>query len=478
MKIREKIAFGIIAAMAAGFCAAPLLAQQEGEDKPKPATRVMLPLPDLNGDQRDTDQGTETMQPDHGPVSGVQSPTLGTSQLRHSYWVPGVQYGNTTQSGSSNPSGNAGWTATNYVSGNLSLLGAWSHSLLAANYSGGGFFSTDPTQGNGQYHQLASAFEIDQRRWQLLFVDQFSYLPQSAFGFGGTSGLAFPGITGSLAVPLPGLQNVFVPGQSILAASGPRYSNASAAQLTYEISRRGSLTVAGVYGLLRFSDAGNISSDTVILNAGYNYAITRKDFLGVIYRFTAYHYPGNPQALGDQVAQFVYGRRVTGRLALNLSGGPEMTRFRVPVNGSTQSVSGSGTASLVYAFHLMTVRLGYSHGVSSGSGFFSGANTDQINGYWTRPLTRAWNGSMSIGYAKNRQIVAINGLTSPNYNTWVPAAGLTRPLGTKASLSFGYQAQIQTSNVPLCSTPNCGTGFTTHQIELSVQWHAAAQVLR
>ena len=478
MKVRKKLAWGIVAAMASGLCTAQLWAQQEGEEKPKPAARVILPLPDLSGDQQDSDQGAQAMQPDHGPVTGVQNPTLGTSQVRHSYWVPGVTFGNNTQSGSSSPSGNSGWTASNYVTGNLSLLGAWSHALLAANYSGGGFFSQDPAQGKGQFHQLASAYEYDQRRWQLLFVDQFSYLPQSAFGFGGTSGLAFPGISGSLSVPLPGLQNAFVPGQSIFAASGPRYSNASAAQLAFVVSRRGSFTVAAVHGFLRFIQAGNISSDTEIFNVGYNYAITKKDVIGVIYRFSAYHYPGGPQALGDQVAQFVYGRRITGRLGLNLMGGPDVTRFRVPINGSTQSVSGSGTASLVYAFPRTTVRLSYTHGISSGSGFFSGATTDQINSYWARPLTRAWSATLSLGYAKNRQIVAINGLTSPSYNTWEPGAGLVRPLGHNASLSLGYQTQIQTSNVPLCSGPNCGTSSMTHQILLSVQWHAAPQVLR
>jgi hypothetical protein len=478
MKISKKLACGIIAAMAAGLCAAPLWAQQEGEEKPKPAARVLLPLSDLSGDQQDTNQGTHTTQPDIGPVSGVQSPTLGTSELRHSYWVPGVQYGNTVQSGSSNPAVNSGWTTTNYVNGNLSLLEAWSHNLLSANYSGGGFFSKDQAQGSGQYHQLAAAFEIDQRRWQALFVDQFSYLPQSAFGFGGTSGLSFPGIAGTLAVPLPGLQNVYVPGQSILSASGPRYSNASAAQLTYEVSQRGSITVAGVHGLLRFSNAGNISGDTEIFNAGYNYAITRKDYLGMIYRFSAFHYPGDPQALGDHVAQFVYGRRITGRLALNLAGGPEVTRFRVPLNGSKQSVSGSGNGSLVYAFPLSTIRLSYSHGVTSGSGVFGGANTDQMSANWSRPLTRVWNGSFNFGYAKNRQIVTVRGLTSPTFDSWVLGAGLSRPLGRTANLSLGYQAQIQVSNLALCSTPNCGTNYTTHQILLSFQWHAAAQVLR
>jgi hypothetical protein len=478
MKFRKKLACGIIWAFAAGLCGAPLWAQQEGDEKPKPVARVLLPLPDLNGAQQDTDQSTQTMQPDHGPVSGVQTPTLGTSQLRHSYWVPGVQYSNTAQSGSSDPAAITGWNVTNYVSGNLSLLDAWSHALLAANYSGGGFFSKDQAQGSGQYHQLASAFEIEQRRWQLLFVDQFSYLPQSAFGFGGTSGLAFPGITGSLSVPLPGLQNVFVPSQSILAASGPRYSNASAAQLTYDVSRRGAITIAAVHGLLRFIDAGNINSDTEILNVGYNYAISRKDFVGVIYRFIAFHYQSDPQALGDHLAQFVYARRITGRLALTLAGGPEVTKFRVPVFGSTQTVSGAGTGSLVYSFPHSSIRLSFTHGVTSGSGILTGANTDAINAHWSRPLTRVWSASASFGYAKSRQLVAVPGLTSPSYNAWVPAAGLERPWGRNASLSFGYQGQIQGSNVALCSTPNCGTTYTTHQILLSVQWHAAPQVLR
>jgi hypothetical protein len=478
MKAKKKLASGILAAIAAGFCGAPLWAQQEGEAKPKPAARVLMPLPDLNGGPQDADQDTQTMQPDRGPVTGVQSATLGTSELRHSYWVPGVEYTNTIQSGKSATPGSGGWTSSSYLSGNLSALDAWSRALLSANYSVGGFFSTDSTQGNGQYHQLAAAFEIDQRRWQALFVDQFSYLPQSAFGFGGTSGLAFPGITGSLSVALPGLQNSFVPGQTVLTATGPRYSNASAAQLTYQLSRRGSFTAAVVHGFLRFSNAGNISSDTEIFNGGYNYAITHKDSLGVLYRFTAFHYPGDPQAQGDHVAQFVYGRKITGRLALNLAGGPEITTFRVPISGSTRHVAGSGNASLTYAFRLSTVRLNYSHGTSSGSGVLTGASTDEVNGHWSRPLSRAWNGNMSFGYARNTQIVAVPGLTSPSYNTWEPGVGVSRPLGGRANLSIGYQAQIQTSNVATCSGSNCTTNHTSHQIFLSLQWQAAARVLR
>ena len=83
-----RIVVGIITIAVVVLCGAPLRAQQEGEEKPKPAARVMLPLPDLNGNQQDDNENNQTMQPDRGPVAGVQSPTLGTSALRHSYWVP------------------------------------------------------------------------------------------------------------------------------------------------------------------------------------------------------------------------------------------------------------------------------------------------------------------------------------------------------------------------------------------------------
>ena len=479
MRAWTRIVVGLIA-VCAGLWAGPLLAQQDNAEKPKPAARVLLPLPDLSGDQQDSDQSDQTMQPDRGPLTGVQSPGLGTSQFRHSYWVPAIQYGNTAQSNTFNTSSTQklGWTTSSYVGGNLSMLEAGSHSLFGLNYSGGGFFSTDSVQGNGQFHQLYSTLQIDERRWQALVVEQFSYLPQSAYGFGGTSGLSTPGITGVLAVPLPGLQQVFVPGQSVLSTTGPRYSSASAVQLTYAVSRRGSFTVAAVYGLLRFNNSGNIGNDSEVGSVGYNYALTPKDFLGVAYRFTAYHYPGDPQALGDQVEQFFYGRKITGRLGFSVWGGPDITRFRLPVNGTKQTISGGGGAALSYAFAKSSIGLSYSHGIGSGSGVFSGSSTNELNAIWSRSLSRAWSSTLKLGYARNSTIVTIRGLASPSYNSWITAAGTQRPLGSSTTLSIGYQAQIQTSNGILCTGSVCQTTQVTHQVQMSFQWKAPPQVIR
>lgn len=479
MRNCKKLVRGIVWVMATLVCGSPLLAQEERTDRPKPAAREYAPVLDPNASQEDSDQGAQTMEPDNLPVGGVQNMTLGIPQMRHSYWMPGIRYSNTAGSNNSNLSAaSPQWETTSFVSGDVSLLEAWSHSLLSANYSGGGFTSSDSTQGNGQYHQLSATYEIPQRRWQGQFFEQFSFLPQSSFGFGGTSGLSYPGISGTLSAPLPGLQSTLVPGQSILTATGLRYSSTSGMQLTYEVSARGSITIAGVHGLLRFTDSANSGNDTETLNIGYNYALTRKDTLGLVYRFSAYHFPGNPQALGDHSAQFVYGRTITGRLGLRLEGGPDVTTFRVPVTTSTRRVSGTTTAALMYAFTRSSVALNYTYGITGGSGVFSGASTSLLGATWTKQLTRVYGGSLNFQYAKNGQIATAAGQASPGYDTWLAGAGLNRPLGRNATFSLGYQAQIQGANSVVCISSTCSTSHMAHQVFLSFQWHARPLVLR
>src|SRR6202023_3805119 len=91
--------------------------------------------------------------------------------------------------------------------------------------------------------------------------------------------------------------------------------------------------LAGSYGLLRFVEPGNIDSNDTIFSAGYSYAVTKSDTVGLLYRFSDYRYLGDPQAIGDHVAQVAYGRKVTGRLALQLFIGPEITTFRLQTAG-------------------------------------------------------------------------------------------------------------------------------------------------
>ena len=169
----------------------------------------------------------------------------------------GIQYSNTIQSmlpGSLN----TGWTITNYIAANVSLLESWRSSQLAINYSGGGDFSTDKTIGNGYFQQLGFSQTFNWQRWQLVFLDQLAYLPQSNFGFGSGTGLGLPGGGINTGVPQTGVGSN---GQTLFNAVGPRVSNNFTAQALYQLTPRSSMNVSGTYGIQRFVDAGNIDSN-------------------------------------------------------------------------------------------------------------------------------------------------------------------------------------------------------------------------
>src|SRR5712692_4078209 len=135
MKRWKKLVYGIVWVTAASLCASQLLAQQEGGEKPKPAAREFQPLLDISGDQQDSsaNQESQNLQPDNRPLTGMQIPTLGSTEIRHSYWVPGIQYSNTISSKSADLFANNGWNSTSYVTENLSLLEQWAHSSFATN---------------------------------------------------------------------------------------------------------------------------------------------------------------------------------------------------------------------------------------------------------------------------------------------------------------------------------------------------------
>jgi hypothetical protein len=452
---------------------------QEDDSKPKPAARTYPPPLVADQDAASDQPSTDTLNPDIQPLTGVQTPTLGTPEMRHSYWVPGFQYGNFVRSSTLSQPTTSGWNTTSFVAGTVSLLETWNRSQLSVNYTGGGNFSTDKSQGNDSFQQLGLIEAFDWRRWRLSFIDQFSYLPQTQFGFGAASDLASPGIGGQLGPPLPSLQPNYQPGQTIFTSIGSRYSNSITSEIAYSISPRGSVTVSGSYGLLRFVEGGSIDTDDTILSAGYDYTLSRRDTIGILYRFAGYRYGGNPQAINDHVAQFAYGRKITGKMALQLFAGPEVTTFRVPLGGADDKISGSAGANLTYAFGKSNLSLSYNHGVGGGSGQFTGATTDQATGTIGHQLSRTWNGSLNFGFARTAGL----GLSSPSqvsqtFDSWFTGAGLSRPFGRTADFTFAYTASIQNSQLPVCAAGTCGTSYLQHQISLSFQWHTRPLVLR
>jgi hypothetical protein len=444
--------------------------QPAPEEAPKPAARAYPPISDTT----DQDQPSpDTLLPDTRPLTGVQNATLGRIESPHSYWEPGFQYSNTVQNGYPG-SADTGWTTTNYIAATVNLLESWRAAQLAVNYSGGGDFSTDKTIGNGFFQQVGASQSFQWARWQLQFFDQFSYLPESDFGFGGGTGLGLPGGGISPGVPQTGIGgNV----QSLFNGAGPQYDNNFTAQVVYQLSRRASMNVSGTDGLLRFVNKGNINSDNDGESVGFNYQLTKEDTIGVVYHYSHLTYVGLPQSIGDNVFNFVYGKTITGRLALRVFGGPDITNFSVPIGGVTREISVSGGGSLTYAINRGSLSLNYNHGVTGGSGVLAGSETDQVSANVGRQLTRVWSAHANIGFARNRSIVSAASQNS--YDSVYVGGGFSRPFGPNANLSLAYTANIQTTGAASgCTGASCNSTFTQHQVTMNFQWHTRPLVLR
>jgi len=421
-------------------------------------------------------QPSEELQPDTAPLTGVQNPTLGSPEMQHSYWVPGFQFSSNVFSDSYSGSGGSNWTANNYFIGNFSLLQAWSRDTLTLNYSGGGFLSTDSQQGNGWYQQLGFAQSYRTRRWLLQVFDQFSYLPQSAFGFGGGTNLGVPGVGGSLGTALPGLGAGFMSNQSIYGV-GAFYSNTSALQATYTISPRGSLTLAGSYGIMSFLESGNYGTRSVSGSIGYNYTLSPNDTFGLVYIFSSNQFPSNPQAYGSNVVSVAYGRKVTGRLALKIFIGPQFSSYRIPIAGISQTTGLYANANVSYAFHRGSLSVGYNHGLSGGGGVLVGSIWDQANASFSHTLTRLWTGSVNFGYSRNSPVGGTTATASPVYNSWFMSSSVNRPITRNFNFGMAYTANIGNYRGPACAGSSCNASNLYNTATVNLQWHPRPLVL-
>lgn len=444
--------------------------------KPKPAARLLDSLSDPENDAvgsaiQDT---RDSWQSDTTPLTGLERPTLGNAAMRHSYWVPGLQYAGTMQSGPLGASNSSDWFSTHYFGGNLSLLNGGSRSTLALNYSGGRVTTTQGGQDNGWYQQLAAAQIFQFRRWQWQWSDQFAYLPQTQFGFGAGTGLATPGIGGALGPNLPGMPQ---PSQSIFSATGPRYSNVAVIQGTYQLNARQSVTLGGLDGILHFTQAQSVDSSNYVGNFGYEYALTKADSIGLMYRFGSYHFQGQPEAFGASSVSLAYGRKITRRLALQAYGGPDFVNYRVPIGGTGGRVAAMGAVNLTYGFERGSVNMAYTHGLSAGSGVLVGAETDQVAFTGSRRLTRLWTASTNIGYAGNRALANSNSVGYGSYDNYFAGGGLSRPIGRDLDFAMSYTSYIQQGRLPGCAATNCNTDSLQHTITVFVQWHMRPLVL-
>jgi hypothetical protein len=450
---------------------------QQGPSTPIPAYKSPLASA---GDSNSTDTNSEQYTPDTSSLSGFDNFSFGMPNER-SYWQPHAElYAAGGSNGLQTPTGET-WTAWAIVSGGVDAYRNSGDSNLALSYSGGGMFANQSNVGNGTFQNLSFTDRYTFHRFAISVLDDFSFLPQDALGFAGLGGTLIPGATGA-----GGLGSAFTPGQSILIGQGRSIANASDGETDIFLTPRSSLTLVGGYSLLHYLDSDLLDYNSAIFRGGYNYQLTRKDTIAAFYQYDRISYSNFDQLITAQSGELSYGRRVTGRLAFQIAGGPQITTANIPITGTPVSGSaGAGsvtevgwTLSTSLSWQTQRGSMGgqYFHGVSGGSGVLGGGIDDTVTGSINRQLTRTFSGGITGGYSRLQgaplSSLVAGGSSNQGYDYAFGGGTLGHPINRALALSLSYQLQYQTSNGAICTGTVCGSNVLVHLVSLGLTWRA------
>lgn len=428
------------------------------------------------------------------PISGLDQPSLEPRAAVRSFLIPGVSVSEAVDSNVGGSTGNASVDAVTRALGSLTLQRLWSRYDLALDYVGGIAYYSHRAINAAQIQSLDLDQRVHWRTGQLALRDSFSYLPEGEFGFGSYGGAgALGGFGGGGGLAGGGL-GTFFGSQLGSLGQAPRITNRTIVDVTEGLNPRSSVTAAGSYSLVQYTDntqrlsnglvvsGGFLDSRQVSAQVGYNYQMTRKDQLALVYGYQSFSYPNSVgNNFNTNLINLLYGHRITGRMDFVIGGGPQFTNISSPEAGTNKRITSnqvnlSGRASLRYRFPRTSLGLYYEHYNTSGAGFFAGAKSDVARLSVTRPFGRLWVSSVNVGYTHNSRLAAA--LIAPipssalSYGYVYAGGALRRQFGRELSGFLSYQFNYLGFDSSFCTTGGpCSRTSQRHVAIVGLDWH-------
>jgi hypothetical protein len=406
--------------------------------------------------------------PDARPLTGAELLSLGSTDRSHNYLLPIFSFmsGGQWSDGGYRYHGNArGGIAFHRDSGT---------NQLSLTYMTGAFLGGPRFGIRQQAHSLAFNQSFQAGRWTFMVADAFMLMPESSFGYGAFHGFEQPSL-GALPGWRPGfgggnqpvINPALIPDQNVNTGSSTRYSNTVIGQATMQLTPRWSMTTSGSFGFLRFLDDGFVESNQGSVRVGANYVWTPRDTLGFSYNTMLLRFDDD-RALTNHTVQMMYGRRLTGTLALQVGAGPSFLLADNPGIGSQRRASWSASSYLIYSGPIITYSLGYNYRISNGSGVQAGAQAHVLHFASGRQLNRTWSLQGVGGYAYNEGISILNQTSfSRTFDNWFAGVDLGRSLGRYSRLSFRYHVSRQSASC-LATALVCPQAGLRHNFGINV----------
>jgi len=353
--------------------------------------------------------------------------------------------------------------------GTLNLLKVRRRSETAIDYAGGDTLYSSYS-GLKLYNQQSQKLNADQSflwpRGQLAIKDSFYYIGKGDFvasSFGG-AGAEVPSETG--------VSNFFGASQSGVVQE-PYITNAAEATISQALTPRSSAYLAGAYSITNYLDNTEslFNSRQISGQVGYNYQLNRMADIGLVYGYQKFEFPrsGAGNAVTNSV-QFVYQRRLSGRMDLTLGAGPEVITLSGGTSGNTRQITGTAQASLRYGWQKSTLNLSYNRLVTAGSGFFAGGITDLAVFSIDRNISRTWRTALNASFTKSNGVgLAAAGTPGNSYQYWFAGAAVHRRLGRSLSVFASYQFNDQ--SLGGCVAMSCTPAVHPQVFLIGMDWY-------
>lgn len=397
------------------------------------------------------------------PLTGFLSETVG-STLKQGLETSVAVSGSATNQFNNTPGNPYGVDESTQINGTVSLHHDWSRSTMLLQYAGGTGIDAKNSYYNRQFHQFAASEAMKVSRWNLSLNQQYSYLPQSNYGFDAAqvlgNGLSGAGGTGT---------NLFLPPNVI------QRSAAGQVTASYMMVSRSTISFSGGFSDQHFSGTapGAVLADSEGITAGadYSYALGASDSIGMGYNFLQGRGIGFGSLIQSHSALANYTHKLGNRLTLHASAGPQFTTFNQ--NGIENNLGASVQVNAGAAYELGRTSFGanYFRGVNPGAGLFLGSQSETVAGYVSRLVGRSLHVSAGGGYSRNSNLNIPSINTVQGLDSTYMTVSAERNFGPMISGYMSYTLQNQNTNQPLCNAGVCTAFPMFHTGIIGVRFH-------
>jgi hypothetical protein len=414
------------------------------------------------------------------PVTGLDQSPLGSTFLSSSFAVFGAHVSEGVDSNVGQASGGSSLDGETHAAGSVMLQKFGRNTFSAFDYVGGIVYYPSYQPAFSQVHQVDGEQKFLWRRGQLMVRDQFSYLPEGNFGYGAFGGLGSIGPqSGVLGAGLGGLFSLVNFGA---LGQTPRINNNALVEFSQGLSSRSAITATFGYGITHFTkdSVGLIDSNQITTQIGYDRQLTPKTQLAVFYAYQDFQYPNIPgSSFSTQLMSFLYEHHFSPHMELSLGAGPQATIINnaAQYGGSNYRLTATARAAFRYVFTRTSLSVTYDRYNTNGSGYFLGATSDILSFAASRPMTRRWTVTSSVGYSDNQQILpgAVPGglpSSTTSFQYLYAGASAQRQMGPNFTLFFNYQFDDLLFNSTTCHTAGpCNSASERHTAAIGIDWH-------